>query len=136
MPKLAGVNIVAILLAAVAMYLIGYVFYGLLFMEGWMAGNGFTEADFEGQSPSWMFAGFIMPLIIAFGLGWHMKQKGITQWKTAALFGLWLSLLIGVPLMMYDYVYAPQHSWELLLIDGGHTVVTFVIGSIVLSLFD
>lgn len=136
MPKIAGVNVVGILAAAFVMWILGFVWYGVVFSEAWMAGNGYTEADFEGQSGLWMPAGFLIPLILAYGLGWHMKQKGITLWKTAALYGLWLGLLIGVPLMMYAYVYSPQHSWEVLLIDGSHTVVTFVVGCIILSLFD
>lgn len=136
MPKLAGVNVLGIVLAAVAMYLLGFLWYGLFFADAWMAGQGWTEAMFEGQSALWMPAGFLIPLILAYGLGWHLNQKNISTWKTAGLFGLWLSLLIGVPLMMYGYVYSPTHSWELLLIDSSHTVATFVVGCIVLSFFE
>lgn len=136
MPKLAGVNLLGVVLAALVMFFVGFVWYGMLFDSIWMAENGWTAGDFEGQSGLWMPAGFVIPLILAFGLGWHMKQKSISKLDTAALFGLWMSLLIGVPLMMYNYVYSPGHSWELLLIDGSHTVVTFVLGCIVLSFFD
>jgi len=52
------------------------------------------------------------------------------------LFGVWLALRIGVPLMTYGYVYSPDHSWELLLIDSGYTIATFVSASAVLSFFD
>ena len=136
MPRISGVNLLGIVLSALAMFIVGFVWYGLLFSQPWMAGNGFNEAMFEGQSGLWMPAGFVIPLILAFGLGWHMKQKNISTLRTAVLFGLWLSLLIGVPLMMYDYVYSPIHSWQLLLIDGSHTIVTFVLGCAVLSFFD
>lgn len=136
MPKIAGLNVLGVFLAALAMWIIGYVWYGMLFADMWVSAHGWTEADFEGQSASWMAAGFLIPLILSFGLGWHMKQKSITKMDTAALFGLWMSLLIGVPLMMYAYVYSPAHSWELLLIDGSYTVVTFVVGCVVLSMFD
>ncbi len=135
MPKIAGINVLGVLLAAIAMYFIGFIWYGMLFSEAWMAAHGWTEADFEGQSGTWMAAGFLIPLILSYGLAWHMKQKNISTPKTAGLFGLWLSLLIGVPLMMYAYVYSPMHSWELLLIDSSHTVVTFVIGCLILSFF-
>ena len=136
MPRIAGVNLLGIVVATLVMWIMGFVFYGVLFSDAWMAGHGWTEANYEGNSALWMPAGIIIPLILAFGLGWHMKQKNITKLKTAALFGLWLSLLIGVPLMMYNYIYSPLHSWEVLLIDSGHTVVTFVLGCIVLSFFD
>ena len=136
MPRISGVNLLGLLLAALAIYLVGFVWYGLMFSEIWMAETGYTEAMYEGQSSLWMPAGIIMPLILAFGLGWHMKQKNISTLKTAALFGLWLGLLIGAPLMMYAYIYSPYHSWELLLIDTSHVVVSFVLGSAVLSYFD
>ncbi len=136
MPKLAGVNLLGIVLAALAMWIIGFIWYGLLFSNAWMSAHGWTEASFEGQSALWMPAGFLISLILSFGLGWHMKQKQIAKLDTAALFGLWLALLIGVPLMMYAYVYSPSHSWELLLIDGSHTIVTFVAACAVLSFFD
>ena len=136
MPKIAGVNLLGVVLAALAMWIIGFIWFGLLFSEAWMSASGFTEEMFEGQSPLWMPAGFLISLILSFGLGWHMKQKSISKLETAALFGLWMSLLIGVPLMMYGYVYSPHHSWELLLIDSGYTVATFVAACAVVSLFD
>ena len=40
MPKITGVNVLGVLLAAVAMFFIGFIWYGLLFTEPWMAANG------------------------------------------------------------------------------------------------
>mmetsp|Transcript_23580 Transcript_23580/g.30759 ORF Transcript_23580/g.30759 Transcript_23580/m.30759 type:complete len:137 (+) Transcript_23580:64-474(+) len=136
MPKIAGVNLLGVVLGALAMWIIGYVWFGLLFSDAWMSASGFTPEMFEGQSVLWMPAGFVLSLILTFGLGWHMKQKSISKLDTAALFGLWMALLIGVPLMMYGYVYSPGHSWELLLINSGHTIATFVAACAVLSFFD
>ena len=136
MPKIAGVNSLGVLLAALAMWIIGFVWYGVLFSDAWMAANMYTPEMFEGQSGLWMPAGFVVALLLSFGLAWHMKQKSISKLDTAALFGLWMELLIGVPLMMYGYVYSPHHSWELLLIDSGYTVATFVADCAVVCLFD
>lgn len=136
MPKIAGLNLLGLVLAALAMWIIGFLWYGLIFGGAWMDASGYTEEMFEGQSPLWMPAGFVISLLLSFGLGWHMKQKSITKTDTAALFGFWMALLIGVPLMMYGYVYSVEHSWELLLLDGGYTIVTFVAACVVLSFFD
>ena len=155
MPKIAGVSLIGVLLAAVAMFFVGFLWYGVLFQEPWMNANGlfFTDeaktsmqwltadgiqsvAGDAGPNPMVMLWGFVLSLVLAFGLGWHMKQKSISKLDTAALFGLWMGLLIGVPLMMYGYVYSPAHSWELLLINSGHVVVTFVAACAVLSFFD
>jgi uncharacterized protein DUF1761 len=155
MPKIAGVNILGVLLGAVAMYFVGFIWYGLLFTEPWMAANGLFFADEAKTTMQWLTAdgvqtlsrdagpdpivmlwGFVLSLVLTFGLGWHMKQKNISKLSTAALFGLWMSLLIGVPLMAYDAVYTPFGSIMGLFVDGSHTVVTFVAACAVLSLFD
>ncbi len=154
MPRLSGVNLVGVLLAAIAMYIIGFIWYGLVFSEPSMTGSGMFFADASKETVQWMTAGgvetgpadamdmkwmaigFLIPLALAWGLGWHLKQKSITTMKTAALFGLWLSLLIGVPLMAYGYVYTPWHSLAGFAVDASHTVVTFVVGCVVLSFFD
>ncbi|MEL6857920.1 MAG: DUF1761 domain-containing protein [Pseudomonadota bacterium] len=155
MPKIAGVNLLGVLLAAVAMFFIGFIWYGLLFVEPWMGANGLfftdeaktamqwltadglqTVAADAGPNPIVMLWGFVLSLVLSFGLGWHMKQKNISKLNTALLFGLWMSLLIGVPLMAYDTVYTPYGSLMGLFVDGSHTVVTFVAACAVLSLFD
>ena len=152
MPRLAGVNLLGFVLAGIVIWFIGFIFYGLLFSGPWMEGTGLYWANAEktvinyltaegvqpmpAPSPYWMAGGFLLSLVIAFGLGWHMRQKGITQLSTAVLFGLWLSLLIGVPLMAYDFIYTPWHSLSGFLVDGAHTVVSFVAACAVLSFFE
>lgn len=152
MPRIAGVSLVGVLLAGIAIWMIGFVFYGLLFSGPWMEGTGLYWADAEktvvnyltadgvrpmdAPSPIWMAGGFVLSVIIAFGLGWHMKQKSISTLPTAVLFGLWLSLLIGVPLMAYDFIYTPWHSLSGFLVDGAHTVLSFVVACAILSFFD
>jgi hypothetical protein len=155
MPKIAGVNLLGVVLAAVAMFFVGFLWYGVLFQEPWMNANGLFFVDETKQSMQWLTAdgiqsiagdagpnpmimlwGFVLSLVLAFGLGWHMKQKNISKVGTAALFGLWMGLLIGVPLMAYDTVYTPFGSLMGLFVDGSHTVVTFVAASVVLSFFD
>ncbi|NQY13290.1 MAG: DUF1761 domain-containing protein [Henriciella sp.] len=155
MPKIAGVNLLGVVLAAVAMFFVGFLWYGVLFQEPWMNANGLFFVDETKQSMQWLTAdgiqsiagdagpnpmvmlwGFVLSLVLAYGLGWHMKQKNISKAGTAALFGLWMGLLIGVPLMAYDTVYTPFGSLMGLFVDGSHTVVTFVAASVVLSFFD
>ncbi|MEL7032000.1 MAG: DUF1761 domain-containing protein [Pseudomonadota bacterium] len=155
MPKIAGVNPLGVLLGAVAMYFVGFIWYGLLFTEPWMAANGLFFTDASKETMQWLTAdgletvsraagpdtmvmlwGFVLSLVLSFGLGWHMKQKSISKLGTAALFGLWMGLLIGVPLMAYDTVYTPYGSLMGLFVDGSHTVVTFVAACAALSFFD
>lgn len=155
MPKIAGVNLLGVLLGAVAMYVVGFIWYGFLFTEPWMNANGLFFTDDAKTAMQWLTAdgvqtlaadagpntmvmlwGFVLSLVLSFGLAWHMAQKNISKLSTAALFGLWLGLLIGVPLMAYDTVYTPFGSLMGLFVDGSHTVATFVAACAVISLFD
>ncbi|MEM7460230.1 MAG: DUF1761 domain-containing protein, partial [Pseudomonadota bacterium] len=103
----------------------------------WLSADGLqTVAADAGPNPMIMLAGFVLSLVLSFGLGWHMHQKNISILGSAALFGLWMSLLIGVPLMAYDMVYTPYGSLMGLFVDGSHTVATFVAACAVLSFFD
>lgn len=153
MPRIAGVNSLGVFLAALAMFFIGFIWYGMLFQATWMEANGLYWADQSSETIQWltaegvqtramavepliMLGGFTLSLVLSYGLGWHMKQKNISTLKTAVLFGLWLSLLIGVPVAAYDFVYTPWHSVPGLLTDASYTVATFVAGCAVLSYFD
>lgn len=155
MPKIAGVNLLGVILGAVAMFFVGFLWYGVLFTEPWMAANGLfftdeaktamqwltadglqTVAADAGPDPMIMLWGFVLSLVLTFGLGWHMQQKNISKLGTAALFGLWMGVLIGIPLVAYDTVYTPYASLMGLFVDGSHTVVTFVAACAVMSFFD
>ena len=58
MPKLAGVNLLGVLLAALAIYFVGFVWFGLLFQDLWVNANGYTEAQLtENFSPGVVFGG-------------------------------------------------------------------------------
>lgn len=155
MPKIAGVNLLGVLLAAVAMFFIGFIWYGVLFQEPWMAANGMffvdpakeyiqwlsadgiqSTATAMGPDPMVMLAGFVLSLVLSFGLGWHMQQKNISKLSTAVLFGLWISLLIGLPLVAYDTVYTPYRSLMGFFVDGSHAIATIIAACAVLSFFD
>ncbi|RIJ20541.1 DUF1761 domain-containing protein [Henriciella barbarensis] len=153
MPRLAGINLVGVLVSAILIYFIGFLWYGLLFSEVYMSAHGIFINDAgdaisfltsggvatEGQedaNPMWMLGGFLVPVILSFGFAWLMRKSGVAGLGAAVSFGLTLSLLIGVPLMAYDFFYTPWHSAGGLLVDLSHTVVTFVVGCAVLSKLD
>ena len=153
MPRLAGINLVGVLVSAIVIYFIGFLWYGLFFAEVYMNAQGIfineardamnfltasgiaTERQ-EDANPMWMLGGFLVPVVLSFGLAWLMRRGSVTGLGAAISFGLKLSLLIGIPLMAYDFFYTPWHSTGGLLVDLSHTVVTFVAGCAVLSKLD
>lgn len=153
MPKIAGVSLLGVVLGAIAMFFVGFIWYGLLFVEPWMNANGLFFADEAkttiqwltadgvesvagGPDPVTMVSGFVLSLVLTFGLGWHLKQQGISGLGGSIVYGLIIGLLIGAPLMAYDTVYTPHGSLMGLFVDGGHTVATFIAAAATLSFFD
>ncbi|MEQ9314273.1 MAG: DUF1761 domain-containing protein, partial [Henriciella sp.] len=53
MPRIANVNLVGVLLAAIVIYFVGFLWYGLLFSEPYMNGIGVYFGEAMG-SVTWM----------------------------------------------------------------------------------
>jgi hypothetical protein len=132
MPKL---SLPGVLAATLVFWLIGFLWYGVLFADAWMTAEGVTAADAENQSPLWMAAGVLMTLAQVLGLALVLKWKGVYDLadavKTAAL--LWA--LFALPLALYDFVYLTAHNLSALAIDAGHLFAGWVAAAAVLSRF-
>ena len=64
--RAGGINWLAVIAAAVAIYAIGFVIYGLLIpAEGWMAMSGISEAEMKAVGQSRMPFSVVMPLMTA-----------------------------------------------------------------------
>jgi hypothetical protein len=132
MPKL---NPVAIIAASVAFYLIGFLWYGLLFSDAWMAAHGVTAEDAKAQSPIWMAAGFVITVVQVAGLATVLKWKGAASLVDAAKAAALLWAFFALPFSLYNYIYLPSHGSTLLMVDASHLLVGWVVSAIVLSLF-
>ena len=126
-----GLKPLPVILATVAFYFVGFLWYGLIFSEVWMAGHGVSEED--AGSPLWMIGGFILTFMQVIGLGLILKWRngsGVgAALQTAGL--LWL--LLALPFTLYDYVYLPGHNFTLLLVDASHLLVGWVVAAIILA---
>lgn len=136
MPKAMGVNLLGVLLAAIAMFIVGFVFYGALFQDIWMSARGYTPELLEAGNPAWMGAGFLISLVLSFGIGYFMQKRDISGLSGAVRFAAMFAVVIGFPLLAYDFVYGAYHSVPGLLVDWGHTLAGFIAAAAVLSFFD
>lgn len=133
MPKIFGLNLVGVLVAAVAFFMVGWVWYGMLFSEAYMAANGMTEAD-AGMSPAWMASGFVITLLQVIGIGLVLKWKGASGLVDAAKAAVVIWFFFALPFATYAYIYSVAHDSTLLLIDAGHLLLGWVVSAAVLAL--
>ncbi|MEM6411444.1 MAG: DUF1761 domain-containing protein [Pseudomonadota bacterium] len=138
MPRLAGVNILGGFLAAVAIYFVGFVWYGALFQELWVVANGYTDEQLAANfSPAITFGGgAIIPLILAFAIGWLLKATNTTGLIPSVIFAAKLALFVAAPILAYSFVYNVYHSTTDLMLDISHSLFGFMLGAAVLSFFD
>lgn len=129
--RVAGHNLVAILVAAIVMYGIGALIYGVLFSAQWMALAGYREEDFAGQE--WRMAlSPIMPLLIAFGVSTAINWRGVGTLAG----GLTTGLLVGVFFLfagrLYAFVYGNEPA-GLLAMDTAHLVLIAAVGGAIIG---
>lgn len=134
MPKILGLSPLGVLAASVAYYMVGFVWYGLVFQEAWMSAQGIAAADVEGQNPLYMAGGFLITIMQVIGLGLVLRWKGAADLGEAIKTALILWLFLALPFTMYAYLYLPAHSPTLLMIDSSHMLVGWLVSAAILSL--
>ncbi|NNE40329.1 MAG: DUF1761 domain-containing protein [Marinicaulis sp.] len=127
-----GLKPLPVILATVAFFFVGFLWYGLLFTEMWMAAEGLTEED--AGSPVWMIGGLIITFMQVIGIGLVLKWKNVSGVNDAVMTMLTLWLLIALPFTAYAFVYLPAHSLPLLMIDASHLLVGWVVSAIILTI--
>jgi len=138
MPRIFGLNMIAVLVAAIALYFVGFIFYGLLFAEMWVSLWNFSEeqiAAMETNAGPSMAMGFVISLATAAFMGWAMKALKVEGIVSAAKTGAMLWAGFALTTLAYDTVYAGQ-STTLLLIDAFHLLVGFKVAAVVYVLMD
>jgi len=132
----AGINYLAILIAAVASWLVGPVWYMAL-AKPWMAAIGMTpEQMHECRKGSGAFLPFVYAflanLIIAWVLGGLLGHLGQLALRNGALSGLFCWGGFVFTTMLVNNRFAMRSS-KLLLIDGGYWVVVLVLSGAIIG---
>jgi hypothetical protein len=133
----AGISYLAIVIAAVAAWIAGAVWYMAL-GKFWMAALGKTPAEMEARRKEgggyllFIYA-FIAELIMAWvlaGLVGHLGPGQVTL-RNGIISGLFCWFGFVLTTMVVNNNFAGR-DWRLLLIDGGHwLVVMILIGAVI-----
>ena len=131
--RAGGINWLAVLVAAVAFYAIGFVIYGMLVpQETWMAWTGVSQAEMEAVGSSRMPYGVVMPLMTALFLAILFKWGKVGDAGTGARWGAVVALASAVPGMLYGWVYGvgPINAT---LLDSAHLLLGHVIAGTIIG---
>lgn len=123
---LTQINYWAVLVAAVASFIIGSLWYtSLLFGNAWMKETGMTEEKArQANMPLLLGTSFIINLIMALLLAAFVgpdSNLAIGVFAGALAGTGWVALSTGIQYMF------EQKSFKLFLINGGYQTVTFIV---------
>lgn len=126
------VNFLAVVVAAVASFFVGGIWYGPLFAKTWMKENGFSEAELAKRNMAGVFGfSFLFALISAFLLAMFVGADadfGFTMFAALSVGLGWVTASFGV-----TYLFEAK-SFKLFLINAGYHVVSFAVMGLILSL--
>lgn len=128
---MVGINLWAVLVAAVSSFLLGGIWYGPLFGKAWNAVAGMAPQK-QGH-PAKIFGGaFVFSLLAAAVFAWFLGPQPPLSFAVCrgvlAGFGL-VAASFGI-----NYLFA-QRGTRLWLIDGGYHTVQFALFGLVLGLW-
>ncbi|WP_171036265.1 DUF1761 domain-containing protein [Maricaulis alexandrii] len=138
MPRILGLNPLAVLVAGLAFWMVGALWYGALFAELWSGLWGFTEADearMEASMATSMLGGLVQCLLFAGLLGKALQAVKADGMASAIKWGIFFWAGFVLMTLLYGTLYALQPVM-LLILDGSHTFTGFVVMSVILTVMD
>lgn len=131
--SMESINYLAVIVAALSAFVIGGLWYSVLFSKAWMVENGFDEEKLKSGNMGMIFGGaFILSLIISFVFVLFLGPERDAMFGASAGFmaGLfWVATAMGI-----TYLFE-RKSLKLFLINAGYHVVTFTVIGFILGLW-
>lgn len=137
------INYVAVIVAAIASMLVGFVWYSpLLFGNQWMKLRDFTKEsmkDAEKSMTSSYMISFTVSLITAYMLahvmGLSQNFFNYSDMATAftTAFSMWVAFVM--PTQVSSTIFSDKKSWPLFGIDTAYQLVSLVVMAVVIALF-
>lgn len=127
-----GINWLAVIAAAIAIYAIGFVMYAMLIPEEvWMAMTGMTE-ETKAVAMSRMPFSVIMPILTALFMAVLFKWGQVADWMTGIKWAVVVGLASAVPTMLYGWVYGGIDT-NMTMVDCSHLLLGHIAAGAILG---
>ncbi len=118
-----NVNWIGVIVAAIVMYVIGWLWYSMVFKAQYMA--AMPDAGAAMATTTYVY-GFINTLVAAIGLGIVAPRLG-DGWAGGAKAGLIIGFFFAATTLMMGYIYGDMPK-SLMWIDLGYVLVMYIVG--------
>ena len=129
------INYWAVVVAAVAAFAVGAVWYSpLLFGKAYMEVRGMSPGGMAYMTPpaGELLAEFVKNLVVAFVLAHFAVRLGVGDWKGAVQLGLWVWVGFQAMLLM-GAVLHEKMPWMLYAIHAGDALVKTLLMTVILG---
>lgn len=129
------INWLAVLVATLASFALGALWYSLLFKNTWIREVGIPEEEMKKANLAKIFGTcLLLTGVMAFGMAMLIQGhgKGMIDWKGGLWHGLFIGLCFVAPTIGINYLY--QHkSFTLWAVDASYQVSFLVLMGIILG---
>lgn len=127
---LKGTSWVAVLATVVLLQILGFLWYGPLFGDRWMAAmEGLPQ---HGDMATTMILGVVNTVIVVIGLNWLLTRLRPASLSAALGAALAAWFFFDFTTMAVDYLYL-GHSLELVAINMGYQLVAYLVAGAVIG---
>jgi hypothetical protein len=136
--QLVGMNVYAIVLAAIVAFMFGWLWYGVLFSDAWLEACGKSREEVKGDTPSptpfiISFIGLVVMACVLAGVLRHLGADQITL-RGGIVTGVFMWLGFVITTMVVNNAFRGAKP-SLTLIDGGHWLGVLILQGAVIGWF-
>ena len=132
----SNINWLAVLVAAVAYFLVGGLWYSLLFKKAWIKASGVNMNDPNAKKGvgGIFFTSFILMIIACIGLAFFITRINNWGWMTGLKIGLIAGVCFCATAVSNSYLYE-KRPMSLHLINGFYNIFGCVIAGIIIAVW-
>jgi hypothetical protein len=120
--EMGEINLLAVVLGAAAFFVVGAIWYALLFAQPWQKAAGLSDETIRGSNMALIFGlAFLFELLIALTL-WHTIARSDASDRGVMMMAIGFGAAIMTPAIGINYLFL-RKPLALFLIDAGHFVV-------------
>ena len=128
--RMMGHNVLAILLAAVAIYALEFVIFAVLMtQEQYVSLTGYAVS---GTDMSRMPFGAIPPILAAIGLSLVIKWRNAPGLMGGLMTGVMMAIFFGVGVSLYGFIYGPNTA-TFIAVDAAHFIACYGVAGAILG---
>lgn len=134
---ISNLNFLAVIVATLSTFVVGWLWYGPLFGKAWMSAVGKSEEDLQKGNMTKIFGlAFLFELIMAFNLAMFLTGSPEAAASMTAGVGAFYGFLTGFGWIFFALAVNSLYegnSWKYICINGGYWTVSFTVMGLIIG---